>query len=540
MPSTTAQLWHAAYDAGVPTEIDDFRVPLPRLLDDAAARYPARSCTTFNSQTLNYGQVSASADRFAGGLRGLGVGAGDRVALLLPNCPPFVIGCYGALKAGAVVVPMNPLCTAPELTGYLRESGAVAIVTVPPLLGLVAPQLGHGPLRHVIVAGGAQPDTGADGTVVAFEALLGSAPAAAEKVDPGGVALLMFTGGTTGAPKAIMLSHAQCVAHAKQAAAWGRIDADDRFLAVLPLFHGFGMSITMNVPLLAGAEIVLLPRFQPAEVLDAIERYRPTLLIGVPTMFAALTAEPDLAARDLTSIQGVFVGAAPLTRAIKDGFEAATGARMIEGYGLTEAVTAVMANPYHGVHKLGSVGVPFPGVDARIVSLDGGRDLPPGEQGEIVLRSPTVMIGYAGDPDTTARTIRDGWLYTGDVGWMDQDGYFYVTDRIKEMIITGGFNVFPREVDKVLEQHPDVRLAAVIGVPDPRSGERIRAYVVLRPGATLTADELVAYARENLVPYKVPSEIVFRTELPMTFIGKVARRELQDGAGHDDPVHDGS
>jgi len=531
MPSRTAQLWHAAYDQGVPTEIHHFHLPLPRLLDDAAARYPGRPCTTFNSETLSYLQVRALTDRFAGGLHGLGVGVHDRVALLLPNCPPFVIGYYGALKAGAVVVPLNPLCTAPELTRYLRESGAVAVVTVPQLLDLVVPQRGQTPLRHVIVAGGAQPGTGGDGTVVAFEALLGSPPAAAQKVDADGVALLMFTGGTTGAPKAIMLSHAQCVAHARQAAAWGSIDADDRFLAVLPLFHGFGMGITMNLPVLAGAEIVLLPRFQPAEVLDAIERYRPTLLIGVPTMFAALTAERDLATRDLTSLQGVFVGAAPLTRTVKDGFEAATGARMIEGYGLTEAVTAVMANPYHGTHKLGSVGVPFPGVDARIVSIDGGRDLPPGERGEIVLRSPTVMLGYAGDPDATARTIRDGWLYTGDVGWMDGDGYFYVTDRIKEMIITGGYNVFPGEIDQVLEQHPDVRLAAVIGVPDPYKGERIRAYVVRRPGATVTADELVAYAMEHLVPYKVPSEVVFRSQLPMTPIGKVARRALQDGVG---------
>ena len=536
MRSSTACQWWDAYDVGVPTDVEDFHIPLPRLLDDAAGRFPGRPCISFDDETLSYAQVRGLTNRFAAGLRDLGLDPDDRLAILLPNCPAFVLAYFGALKAGLVVVPLNPLCTPPELTRYLLESGAAGIVTMPQLLESVVPQLDRTPLRRVIVAGLVEPAAG----VVGLESLLGAAPATAEPVDADAQALLMFSGGTTGIPKAIMLSHAQCVANARQAAAWGHVDSADRFLAVLPLFHGFGMGVTMNAALAGGAEIVLLPRFRPAEVLAAIERYRPTMLIGVPTMFAALVAEPDLASHDLTSLQGVFVGAAPLTKAITEEFEGATGARMIEGYGLTESVTGIMANPFHGMHKPGSVGVPFPGVDAKIVGLEDGADLPPGETGEIVLRSPTVMLGYQGDPEATAQTIREGWLFTGDVGRMDDDGYFYVTDRIKELIIVGGSNVYPREVDEVLEQHPKVLMAAVVGIPDPRQGELIRAYVVLVPGAAATADELIAYAREHLVQYKVPSEVTFQTALPMTPIGKILRRALRDQALRDQALRDES
>ena len=254
-------------------------------------------------------------------------------------------------------------------------------------------------------------------------------------------------------------------------------------------------------------------------------------------MFAALTAPPDLMRRDLRSVRGVFVGAAPLTPAVKKAFEAAIWSRMIEGRGLTGAMTAVMANPYHGLHKSGSVGLPFPGVEAHIVALDDGRDLGPGERGEIVLRSSTVMLGYGDDPEATARTVRDGWLYTGDVGWMDEDGCFFVTDRIKELIITGGFNVFPPGVDEVLERYPAVLLTAAIGVPDPYRGERIRCYVVLRPGARVTEGELIANAPDHLLPYKVPSQVVFMTDLPLTPIGKVDRRALQ-GTGQDQAMQE--
>jgi long-chain acyl-CoA synthetase len=287
----------------------------------------------------------------------------------------------------------------------------------------------------------------------------------------------------------------------------------------------------MNAPMYAGTEIVLVPRFQPREVLKAIHKYRPNFFIGVPTMFVALSGVPDMARYDLRSVEGIFVGAAPLTRAVKESFEAASGARLIEGYGLTEAVTAIMANPYRGLHKIGSIGIPFPDVDMKIVGLEDGRDLPPGETGEIVLRSPTVMLGYYRNPEETARALVDGWLYTGDIGHRDADGYFYITDRKKELIIVGGYNVYPREIDELIYAHPKVREGITVGLPDARRGERIKVFIVLKEGEQATAEEFIAYFRARVAPYKVPSEVEFRADLPKSMIGKILRRALREEAG---------
>lgn len=341
--------------------------------------------------------------------------------------------------------------------------------------------------------------------------------------------MLIYSGGTTGTAKGVMLSHYALVANAYQLRAWVELDAKGRMLAVLPLFHGFGMSVTMNGPLLAGGEIITLPRFQAENVLKAIQEWKPTFFIGVPAMFGAFSSVPTLKKYDLSSIKGIFVGAAPLTQALKSEFEGLSGARLIEGYGLTEAVTAIMANPYLGQHKVGSIGLPFPDVDVKIVALDGSADLPPGESGEIVLRSPTLMLGYYNQPEATAAAVRDGWLYTGDVGQMDAEGYFTITDRKKELIIVGGFNVFPREVDEVLALHPKVQEAAAVGMPDERLGERVKACVVLREGEQATAEEIIAFCRERLVAYKTPAEVEFRSSLPKSMIGKVLRRELRGG-----------
>jgi long-chain acyl-CoA synthetase len=340
--------------------------------------------------------------------------------------------------------------------------------------------------------------------------------------------VLIYSGGTTGTAKGIMLSHFACVVNAYQVVAWGHLDKAARLLAVLPLFHGFGMSVTMNAPVLGGAEIVLLPRFNAELVVRTIAKSRPTFLIGVPTMFVALSNLKGIERWNLKSLDGIFVGAAPLTQAVKEGFEERTGARMIEGYGLTEVVTACTANPYKGLHKLGSVGIPFPDVDAKISALDDGRELGAGEQGEILLRTPSMMLGYFNNPDETREAIVDGWLHTGDIGYRDEDGYFYVTDRKKDLIIVGGFNVFPREVDEVIHKHPKVREGIAVGLPDDYAGERIRAYVVLKDGEAATADELLSFFRQHLVAYKVPSEVEFRSELPKSMIGKILRRTLRE------------
>ena len=544
--------WLKHYDPQVSYHIDYPHIPLYCLLDESAARYPERPCTNFLGKPFSYRQIKELSDRFAAGIRNLGVRKGDRVVLLLPNSPQFLIAYYGLLKAGAVVVPLNPLCAERELTFHFSDSGAETAITVPLFLSKVASLQGKTPLRRVIytrladflpfplnLAQGFQERRLMQGlkgtTLLDFKRLVEQAPPAdwrSEPVEPDEMAVLIYSGGTTGVAKGIMLSHYQLVANAHQVAAWGHFTGTGRMLAVLPLFHGFGMSVTMNAPVLAGGEMILVPRFSAKQVAQTIHKYRPNFVIGVPTMFVAFCNLPDIHRYDFRSVEGIFVGAAPLTLAIKENFEAKTGGRMIEGYGLTEAVTAIMANPYHGMHKVGSIGIPFPDVDMKIVSLDDRHDLTPGELGEIVLRSPTVMLGYYKNPEETHKTIMDGWLYTGDIGYMDEDGYFYITDRKKELIIVGGFNVFPREVDELIYQHPKVKEGITVGLPDPRKGERIKVYIVLKEGETATAEEFIAYFRERLTPYKVPSEVEFRPELPKSMIGKILRRALQEDEVH--------
>ncbi len=551
--------WLRHYDAGVPPSLEYPRVPLYHLLDDGAANGPRHIAARFLGRSFSYGDLKQASDTLAFALRGLGVSLGDRVALLLPNSPPFIIAYYGILKAGAVVVPLNPLSSLDELATQLSDCGAETLITIPLFAATAAELRERTSLRRLVVARLAdylplplrlpmmlqemrQLGAAKGSRPLEMRALLAAnlpasfTPAA---VDPGGLAVLLYSGGTTGVAKGIMLSHAACVANAHQLRAWGQLQASDRVLAVLPLFHGYGMSVNMNATLLAGGTIILVPRFNARDVLRTIQREKPTFFTGVPTMFVAFSSLPDLGRYDLSSLKGIFVGAAPLTAAIKDGFERRTGGRMIEGYGLSEAVTAIMANPYKGQHKLGSIGVPFPDVDMKIVSLEEGRDgvaLGPGELGEIVLRSPTLMLGYYNQPEATAAALRDGWLYTGDIGYMDEDGYFYITDRKKDLIIVGGFNVFPREVEEVLYQHPAVREGVVVGVPDPYAGERVKAYVVLKEGASATEEEIIAFLRERLTRYKVPSAVEFRASLPKTMIGKILRRALREEALQERPV----
>lgn len=543
--------WLKHYDPSVPTHLDYPHIPLYQLLDDTASQNPGKPCVCFFGKWLTYGEVKDLSDRFAVSVQGLGIQKGDRVGLLLPNSPQFVIAYYGLLKAGAVIVPLNPLNTSHELTFHFQDANVETVITIPLFLKKVVELGGNTPLKRVIYSRLADCMPFALNILQGFQEnrLIGQIRKSertlvladlqelvkqpltdefhAEQVDPDQMAVLIYSGGTTGIAKGIMLSHFNLVANAYQVRAWGDLKSDARILAVLPLFHGFGMSVNMNTFLLSGGEIVLMPRFIAKDVARAMQKYRPTIFIGVPTMFVALSNLPDIDRYDFSSLQGIFVGAAPLTRAIKDSFEAKTGGRMIEGYGLTEAVTGVMGNPYHGLHKLGSIGIPFSDVEAKIVSLDDGKtELPPCEQGEIVLRSPTLMLGYYHMPTETASTLREGWLYTGDIGYEDEDGYFYITDRKKELIIVGGFNVFPREIDELIYLHPKVQEGICVGLPDPYKGERIKVYAILKQGQTATQEEFVEYFRTRLVPYKVPSEVEFCTTLPKNAIGKILRREL--------------
>ncbi len=537
--------WLKHYDAEVPHSIDYPEWCIHELLDRSAEKFPDNTLSIFYGKTLTYSGVRSLSNSLAGSLVDMGIRPGDKVALLLPNYPGFIISYYAVLKAGGVVVPLNPLYTEGELEHQLSESEARAVITIP-LFAEKASRLAQRlKIALILDALHRYMPLPIKALVWAKEKLTlsriknlsctdmgklleGRSDFRPVRVDPKNLAVLIYSGGTTGKAKGVMLSHFAVVANAHQIAAWGQLNHKERILTVLPMFHGYGMNVGMNAPILSGMSIVLLPRFKPKEMARAIVRYKPTTTAVVPTILIALSNLPHIDRYDFTSLKAVWVGAAPLTKAAKEEFEKKAKCRVIEGYGLTEAVTAIMANPYRGKHKVGSIGIPFPDVDAKVVSIETNEDLPPNQQGEIVLKTPTVMLGYYKRPEETEDVIKDGWLYTGDIGYMDEEGYFYITDRKKDLIIVGGFNVFPREIDEVIQKHPKVKEGIAVGVPDEYRGEKIKAYIVLKEGETATEEEFLEYFREHLAPYKVPKEVEFRKELPKNAIGKVLRRILRE------------
>ncbi len=544
--------WLRHYEPGVPHAITYPARPLQHLLDDAAERYPDRPAVTFFGRDLTYKTLRDLADRFAGGLQALGLRPGERVSLHLPNCPQFVIAYYGTLKAGGVVVPFNPLYVEREIAGQLADCGAAIAVTLDLFAGRVRAAKAGSRLAHVIVTRineffpaplrllyplrarrrGEWPRITLDATTHPFSAVTAGAPLAEQAArGTGGVAVLLYTGGTTGTPKAAMLTHGNLVANAYQSSSWyvAPPDATGTTVGVLPLFHSYAMTVVMNGTLLRGGRMVLLPRFEAEAVLKVIARNRPDQLPGVPTLYNALVSHPAVGRYDLRSVRACISGAAALPAEVQSRFERVTGGSLVEGYGLTEASPVTHVNPLAGLRKPGSIGIPVPDTDARIVDLEGGTTtLPVGEAGEMVVRGPQVMAGYWNKLAETASALRDGWLFTGDVARMDEDGFFYIVDRKKEMLITGGLNVYPREVEEVLFAHPAVLEAALVGVPDPHKGEVGRAFVVLRPDAQATAEEILAHCKTHLAPYKIPKGIEFRESLPKSLIGKVLRRVLAE------------
>jgi long-chain acyl-CoA synthetase len=473
-----------------------------------------------------------------------------------------VIAYLGTLKAGGVVVPCNPLFVEREVTGQLADCGATIAVTLDLFFDRVRAARGAGRLAHIVVTRineffpqplralypwrarrhGEWPRIALDATTHAFGALCGAPPlvdASAQRPDD--LAAILYTGGTTGTPKGAMLTHANLVANAYQTALWYVHKGDGQLvtIVVLPLFHSYALSVGLNGSLLRGARMILLPRFDTRAVLKAIGRYRPQQLPGVPTLYNALINHPAVGRYDLRSVRACISGAAALMGEVQARFERITGGVLAEGYGLTEASPVTHVTPLAGLRKRGSIGVPVSDTDARIVDLETGtRVLPPGESGELVVRGPQIMAGYWNRPEETAAILRDGWLYTGDIARTDEDGYFYIVDRKKEMLITRGFNVYPREIEEVLTAHPAVLDAALIGVPDTHRGEVGKAFVVLRPGAQATAAELLDYCKVHLAPFKIPATIEFRETLPKSLIGKTLRRVLaqEDRAARTDIV----
>jgi long-chain acyl-CoA synthetase len=544
--------WLDHYDAGVPYTIGVPPAPIHKFLRSAARRFPLKTAILFEGRRLTYFQLDRESSRFANMLRGLGIGRGARVLILLPNLPQTVIAYFGALKAGSVVVFTTPLSEPVELARQVRHSGASVLVTLTRLADTARAVQAQTSLQQVIFTGVKDylppakrvlfaltreareghrlPFRLERGMCMLSDELRRFSPHAPDvEVAPDDLALLQYTSGTTAEPKGVMLSHRNLVANTIQTRHWipALREGRETFLSVLPFSHVYGMTAALNVPVALAATMVVLPTFVTGDVLKAVKRYRPTIFPGVPTMFVAVNNYPGARRMGIQSIKACISGAAPLPVEVQEAFERLTRGRIVEGYGLTEATTVTHANPLNGRRKLGTIGVPLPSTDAKIVDLATGADLGPGQVGELAVRGPQVMLGYWADRDAPQWITPDGWLLTGDVGRMDADGYFEVVARKREMILAGAYQVYPRDVEEVLYEHPNVKEVAVVGVPvSSEPTQRVTAYVVPKEGVTISEDELLALCRRRLEEYAVPWKIEFRRELPRTFVGKVVRRLL--------------
>jgi len=541
--------WLASYPAGVDWSADFPAMPLWDLFDQAVGRYADHACLDFLGRVWTYEQVGRLVDRAAVGLQALGVGTGTRVGLFLPNTPYFVICFFAVLKAGGTVVSYNPLYAEREIAHQIEDSETDLMVTLDLalLLPKLEPMLARTRLKAIIVGKMADilpfpksllfplvkareiakvPD---DGHHIWFDDLIANAGGVSAVPDPHrDIAALQYTGGTTGVPKGAALTHRNLQVNAQQMVAWHpRVEhGAERVLALLPLFHVFGMTCTMNFALCVGAQMILLPRFDLVQLLTTIDRKRPTILPGVPTLYRAINHHPDIGRYDLSSLRLCVSGGAPLPLEVKQRFEELSGCTLVEGYGLTEC-PVIACNPIGSPGKRGSIGLPLPGTSVEVISLDDRRTvLGAGQSGELCVRGPQVMAGYWKRPEETAAVLVDGRLHTGDIGYIDEDGACFVVDRLKELIICSGFNVYPRAVEEAIYAHPDVVEAAVCGVPDGYRGETVKAFVVLRDHANLDEAALLAFLEDRLSPIEMPKLIEFRDQLPKSAVGKILKREL--------------
>jgi len=553
--------WVKNYDKGVPASIEYPKGPVFQFLDQSAQKYPDRACTIFKGAVISYKEMNAISDHIAGALVAMGVKKGDRVGIFMPNTPQFVMAYFGILKAGGVVVATNPLYTPPEIEYQANDSGVEIMFVMTnfyktikaaqpktKIKKLIVTNIKEGlpPLLRVLFTLAKEKKAGfriegglAEGDIWLQDLLAKHASTPRPKLDIGSddTAMFQYSGGTTGVSKAAVATHFNVLADTLQIKNWmaNIEEGKETVLMAIPLFHVYGMVAGMLFAMSAGASMVMIPNARDIpDVLENIHKYNPTIFPGVPTLYNAINNHPEVKAGkiSLRSIKACISGSAPLMRETKETFERLSGGKVFEGYGMSEAPTATHCNPLNGVNKTGSVGMPLPDVDCKIISLDDGEtEMPVGEIGEIVINGPQVMKGYHNMPTETAnalRKLKDGktWLFTGDIGRMDEDGYFYIVDRKKELIKPGGYQVWPREVEEVLAAHPKVMDVGVAGIPDPYRGETVKAWIVLKPGETATEDELKAFCKERLAAYKVPTHYEFRSELPKTTVGKILRREL--------------
>jgi long-chain acyl-CoA synthetase len=549
--------WTKFYEEGVPKSIAYPNWSLPDLLDATAREYPDKTALTFYADPklpasrMTYRELRDATLRFATALHELGVRKGDRVAVMLPNCPQFPVVFFGLLRIGAIAVNTNPLYLAREIKEQFNDSGAETVV----LLNVLYPRLSEvraqTKIKRVIIVDIAETlgfpwktivhlaqrkhgehvhvEPGSD--IFFLPRLLASYPPSPPRVEleKDDVALLQYTGGTTGTPKGAMLTHENLVVNTLQMAAWfAKAErGKEVVMAAIPFFHVYGMTVCMVFGVHIAAEVVMLPRPRPVDsVMKVIQKSRASIFPGVPTLYTAINNHPDVKKYALGSIKLCLSGAAPLPLEVAETFERLTGGRLVEGFGMTECSPVAIANPLFGPRRAGSIGIPIPDTDAKIVDLESGATLGVGQQGELAVKGPQVMLGYWQRPAETAETIKDGWLHTGDVARMDADGYFFIVDRMKDMISASGLKVLPREVEEVLYEHPKVQEAVVAGIPDPYRGETVKAFVVPKEGAAPTAEELISFCKLRLAVFKVPTQVEFRTELPKSMVGKVLRRVL--------------
>lgn len=546
--------WLDNYDPEVPATLKYKNASIPNILDEAAKNTPKRNATVFKNYKLSYKKLHTLAEQFAANLREQGVKPGDRVSIMMPNLPQTMIAFWGVLKAGGIVVMTNPLYMEKELVHQIHDCGAKHMIT----LDLVWPKLAKlrkklpiekyfvtrisdalsFPLNMAYTLKNKWEKTHIavpydNKSVLPWKTLFASKEQLSVPIkDPkNSIALLQYTGGTTGISKGVMLSHANLTANVEQCYAMlsGLSDEHHTFLGLLPYFHVFGLTVSMLFPAAMGATVIPFPRYVPKDVLDGIQKYKPTIFPGAPSVYISLMQQKSLPNYDLSCIKYCISGSSPMPVEQMRQFKKITGAKLLEGFGLTEASPVTHLNPLHGVSKNGSIGLPFPDTEARIVDMEvGSVPLPTGKIGELILKGPQVMMGYWNRPDETASTLRNGWLYTGDIATMDEEGYFYIVDRKKDMIIVAGYNVYPREIDEVLYEHPKVQEAVTVGVPHKTRGEIIKVYIVPKAGEELTKSEILSHCREKLANYKVPKQVEFREELPKTIVGKVLRRALRN------------
>jgi len=547
--------WLTRYPKGVDWHQKLTPAPLYQLLDDAVAKFGSRPCTNFLGKVLTYREIAAMVDRAAAGLQKLGVKKGTKVGLFMPNCPTFIVYYFATLKAGGTVVNYNPLYTLEELTFQVKDSETELMVTLDLklLFDKVEGLMKAGTLKRAIVASFPALLPGAKS--VLYKLFKGKdlahptkSPVAAniiadvdvrkndgkyqkQAIDPlNDVALLQYTGGTTGTPKGAMLTHANVNTNCQQGAAWATnlVPGKERVLAALPFFHVFAMTAVMNFAVANGAEIVIMPRFVLDDAMKLIDKNKPTVMPGVPTMFIAMLNHPKLASFDLSSLKFCLSGGAPLPVDVKQKFEKLTGCKLVEGYGLSEASPSVTCNPLDGPVKEGSIGQPLPGTIVSLRDLaDPTKEAPQGEKGEICIKGPQVMKGYWKKPEETANQFASDYLRTGDVGIMDEEGFIFIVDRIKDLIICSGYNVYPRRIEEAIYEHPAVEEVTVIGINDGYRGEAPKAFIKLRAGAKATEDDIRKHLEPKISKIEMPAEIEFRDALPKTMIGKLSKKELK-------------